>query len=56
MISKLKSTRIIFLLIFVTMLCTSCHTSTKTRKSKDCDCPRWSKAEIEFYQHEEGKV
>lgn len=40
----------------VGMLCFSCTTSKKARKGSGCDCPRWSKAQIEAYQDEQGKV
>ncbi len=56
MISTINFKKIFFLLIFVAMVFTSCNTSKKARKSKDCDCPRWSKAEIEVYKDEQRKV
>jgi hypothetical protein len=56
MIKKFISKKALLLLMMAFLLCTACSTSKKARKVKGCDCPRWSKAEIEVYQDGQEKV
>jgi len=51
-----KRLKIFLVLLISLMVFSSCASSKKSQKRKDCDCPKWSKNTIELLNYDQGRV